>query len=70
MCSIPWAASGASHENALSIRTGLPSSFTSRSAGPDGKPKGGPGIGAPGTMSPGFPAGLSAGGAGLGNGGL
>ena len=33
MCIMPCAASGASHENALSMRIGLPSSSTSRSSG-------------------------------------
>ena len=45
MCIMPWAASGASQEKALSIRRGVPSASTSRSSGPCGKPSGGPGSG-------------------------
>ena len=69
-CSMPWAASGASQENALSIRRGVPSVSTRRSSGPVGKPSGGPGNGRPGTTSPAFPAGLGPVGIGLGYGGL
>ena len=69
-CIRPWAASGASHENARSMRLGVPSSSTSRSSGPLGKPSGGPGSGSPATTSPTLPAGRGAGGIGLGNGGL
>ena len=68
-CSMPWAASGASHENALSIRAGVPSASTRRSSGLVGNPSGGPGNGRPGTTSPALPAGLGPDGMGLGYGG-
>ena len=68
-CSMPWAASGASHENALSIRAGVPSASTRRSSGLVGNPSGGPGNGWPGTTSPALPAGLGPDGMGLGYGG-
>ena len=70
VCIMPWAASGASHEKALSIRRGVPSGSISRSSGPVGKPSGGPGRGVSGATWPVPPAGLGAGGAGRGKGGL
>ena len=57
MCISPCADRGASHENALSIRMAVPSSSTSRSSGPWGKPKCGPGSGRLGLTSPGRPVG-------------
>ena len=65
MCIRPWAASGASQLKALSMRCGVPSASTSRSSGPVGKPRCGPGSGLPGCTSPGLPRGLRKGGAGL-----
>ena len=70
MCMSPWALIGASHENALSIRCGVPSAATNRSSGPVGNQSGGPGSGVFGFTSPGLPAGLSASGVWRGNGGL
>ena len=69
-CIMPCAAIGASQENALSMRIGVPSASTSRSSGPWVKPSGGPGIGLFGPTSPILPAGFGPGGAGRGNGGL
>jgi hypothetical protein len=65
-CISPWAASGASQENALSIRQGVPSASTSRSSGSIGKPSGGPGSGRSGATSPGRPAGFGPAGTGFG----
>jgi hypothetical protein len=70
MCIMPWAAIGASHEKALSMRAGVLSAAISRSSGPVGKPSGGPGSGVFGFTSAGLPAGLSASGVWRGNGGL
>ena len=70
MCIRPWAATGASHEYALSIRRGLPSASTSRSSGPIGKPSGGPASGVFGATWPALPAGRTGGGTGRGKGGL
>ena len=50
VCIIPWAAIGASHENALSILVGRPAASTSKSSGPRGKPSGGPGMGRPASI--------------------
>jgi hypothetical protein len=70
MCITPWALSGDSHENALSMRCGVPSASTSRSSGPVGKPSGGPGSGVFALTWPGLPAGFCGGGQGRGKGGL
>ena len=70
MCIRPWADIGASHENALSMRIGRPSSSSSKSSGPVTKPSGAPASGRPGLTSAGLPAGLGAGGMGRGKGGL
>ena len=67
---MPWAASGASHEKALSSRRGVPSASTSSSCGEVGKPSGGPGIGLPGWTSAARPVGFTPGGVGRGKGGL
>ena len=45
MCIMPWEASGASQENALSMRSGVPAPSTSRSSGPCTKPSGMPSSG-------------------------
>ena len=70
ICIMPWAASGASHENALSMRPGVPSASIIRSSGPAGKPSGGPASGVPGATWSGRPVGLIVGGQGFGKGGL
>ena len=67
MCIMPWAATGNSQLNALSMRSGSPSSSTSKSSGPVGKPSGGPFKGVSGLQE--LP-GLMPGGIGFGNGGL
>src|SRR6056297_2659625 len=70
ICISPWAAMGASHEYALSMRCGVPSASTSRSSGDVVKPSGGPPIGVFGLIVPGLPNGFSGGGGGFGNGAL
>jgi len=42
LCISPWADSGCSHENPLSMRTGSPSASTNRSSGLSGQPSGAP----------------------------
>jgi hypothetical protein len=40
ICSMPWAESGCSHENAWSMRIGEPSGLIANSSGLAGKPSG------------------------------
>ena len=68
LCIIPCTASGYSHENALSMRTGRPSSSTKRSSGSAGQPSGAPSSGWSGFTASGVEGVLAHGGMGRGNG--
>ena len=70
LCIIPCTASGYSHENALSIRTGVPSSLTNRSSGSAGQPSASPSSGWSGLTASGVFGVLAHGGIGRGNGAL
>ena len=70
LCIIPCTASGYSHENALSMRTGEPSSLTNRSSGSAGQPSPRPSSGVFGRMASGVLGVLAQGGIGRGNGAL
>ena len=70
LCIIPCTASGYSHENALSIRTGVPSSLTNRSSGSAGQPSPRPSSGVSGRIASGVLGVLAQGGIGRGNGAL
>src|SRR4026207_1193947 len=61
MCIMPWAENGASQLKALSMRCGVPAASTSRSSGPGGKPRCGPGSGLAGGTARGLPAPLEEG---------
>ena len=69
-CIMPCTDRGCSHEKALSILTGLPSSLTNRSSGSAGNPSGKPSSGVSGCTALGSFGGFAHGGIGLGNGAL
>ena len=68
LCMSPCTASGYSHENALSMRTGVPSSLTKRSRGSAGQPRARPPSGFPGWTACGPFGGFADGGTIRGNG--
>jgi hypothetical protein len=70
LCIMPCTDSGYSQENALSMRTGSPSSSTNRSSGRAGQPSGMPSSGVFGCTASGPFGGFGQGGIGRGNGGL
>ena len=70
LCIIPCTDSGYSHENALSMRTGVPSSLTKRSSGSAGQPSARPSSGWFGFIASGVFGVFAQGGMGRGNGAL
>ena len=70
LCIMPWTDNGYSHENALSKRTGLPSSSTNKSSGSAGQPNGMPSSGELGLIAKGVLGVLAQGGIGRGKGAL